>query len=85
MQKLKKNKFIYYKLKNKNNDIYYHGIIDIELNKIIFNTNETITTFIPYSNMAMLAITPKTVYRICTYILTKIVHSQSKSRFIETT
>ena len=62
-----KNKFIYYKLKNKNNDIYYHGIIDIELNQIIFNTNETINTFIPYSNMAMLAITPNTVYRICAY------------------
>ena len=60
-----RNKFIYYKLKQ--NDIFYHGIIDIELNKIIFNTNEMILSFIPYSDKAMLAITPKTAYRICTY------------------
>ena len=61
------NKFIYYKLKNKVNSDTYHGIIDLELNKIIFNTNEEIKSFIPYSDMAMLAITSNTAYRICAY------------------
>ena len=45
----------------------YYGIFDIELNKIIFNTNEEITTFIPYSDSAMLAITKSTAYKICAY------------------
>ena len=62
-----RNKFVYYILKNRNNDKYYHGIIDIELNKVIFNTDETINSFIPYSDNSMLAITPKTAYRICVY------------------
>ena len=62
-----RNKFIYYKLKNKNENIFYHGIIDIELHKIIFNTKENITSFIPYSDKEMLAITPTNAYIICTY------------------
>ena len=45
----------------------YHGIFDIELNKIIFNTKEEITTFIPFSDKAMLAITKSTAYKICAY------------------
>ena len=61
------NKFVYYKLYNKNNDKFYHGIIDIELNKVIFNTDETITSFLPFSDKAMLAITPSTAYKICAY------------------
>ena len=61
------NKFIYYILKNKVNNNTYHGIVDIELNKIIFNTNKEIKTFIPYSDKAMLAITSDTAYRICAY------------------
>ena len=61
------NKFVYYKLKCKNIDKYYHGILDIELNKIVFNTNETINTYIPYLNISMLAITPETAYKICIY------------------
>ena len=62
-----RNKFIYYILKNKNENIYYHGIIDIELHKIIFNTKEIINKFIPYSDKAMLAITPDKAYIICAY------------------
>ena len=62
-----RNKFIYYKLKGQLNNNTYHGIVDLELNQIIFNTNETIISFIPYSDKAMLAITPDTAYRICAY------------------
>ena len=64
---LLRNKFLYYILKSKTTDKLYHGIIDIELNKIIFNTDETINTFIPYSDKAMLAITPTAAYKICVY------------------
>ena len=61
------NKFLYYKMRDKTNGNIYHGIFDIVLNKIIFNTNEKIITFIPHSSHAMLAITENTAYKICTY------------------
>ena len=59
------NKYIYYTLVNTQTNITYHGIYDIKLNKIMFNTNESINKFIPYSKDSMLAITDKTAYRIC--------------------
>lgn len=62
-----RNKFIYYKIQKTNESIFYHGIIDIELNKIIFNTKETITSFTPFSDKAMMALTPTTAYVICAY------------------
>ena len=43
----------------------YHGVLDITLNKVIFNTNENIDIFIPYSSNSMLAITKESAYRIC--------------------
>ena len=62
------NKFIYYKIKSINDkNKIYHGILDIITNKIVFNTDEEITKFIPYSNLAMLAITPTAAYKICIY------------------
>ena len=61
------NKFLYYKMIDQKDGKTYYGIFDIELNKIIFNTNEEITTFIPYSDSAMLAITKSTAYKICAY------------------
>ena len=59
------NKYVQYKIYNKDKNIYYHGIIDVTLNKIVFNTAETIDHFIPYSESEMLAITPNTAYKIC--------------------
>ena len=62
------NRFVYYKIRDKNNsEKIYHGIFDIIKNKVIFNTNEIINYFIPYSNLAMLAITPTSAYKICFY------------------
>ena len=58
-------KYAYYKLLNKNKNIYYHGIIDVTLNKIIFNTDEDIKQFIPFSKNSMLAMTEKRAYKIC--------------------
>ena len=61
------NKFVYYKIKNKNKTKMYHGVLDIVVNKVVFNTDEEIEIFIPYSSKAMLAITPTTAYKICIY------------------
>ena len=58
-------KYAYYKLYNQNISKYYYGIIDIELNQVIYNTDEQITKFIPYENFSMLVITPNSAYQIC--------------------
>ena len=72
MNFIKGTKFVYYKIYNKDKDNYYYGLIDIELNKILYNFNEEITTFIPYIDKndrgkygEMLAITPTSAYKIC--------------------
>ena len=58
-------KYIYYKLQKANTQIYYYGVIDIESNRVIFNTDEEIQTFIPFDKFSMLAVTSKSAYRIC--------------------
>ena len=65
MNFLLNNKYVYYKITNKQTNEIYHGILDVVTNKIMFNTNETINEFIPYSSNSMLAITGETAYRIC--------------------
>ena len=67
MEFLLYNKFIYYEMKSLNNSDTYYGIFDVKLNKIIFNTKEKITQFIPYNDMAMLAITKEKAYKVCAY------------------
>jgi hypothetical protein len=68
MEFLLYNKFIYYEMISlNNNDIHYYGIFDVKLNKIIFNTKEEITAFIPYNEMTMLAVTKEKAYKICAY------------------
>ena len=61
------NKFLYYKMKDQKEGTSYYGMFDIVSNKIIFNTKENITKFIPHTDGAMLAITNKTAYKICAY------------------
>ena len=58
------NKYVYYKIYN-NKGIFYHGIIDVTLNKVVFNTDEEIKEFKSYSNSSMLAITKDSAYKIC--------------------
>ena len=60
-------KYAYYEINDNNNGKTYHGIIDIEKNKVLFNTDELIKTFVPYSNSEMLAITENSAYKICIY------------------
>ena len=68
MEFLLYNKFIYYEMVSLNNsDVHYYGIFDVKLNKIIFNTKEEITDFIPYNEMTMLAVTKDKAYKICAY------------------
>jgi len=57
--------YVYYNISNINENKYYYGIIDINLNKVVFNTNEDLLVFKPYSHNAMLAITSKSAYKIC--------------------
>ena len=57
--------YVYYSIANLKTNEIYHGVLDITLNKVIFNTNEDIDIFIPYSDNSMLAITKESAYRIC--------------------
>lgn len=62
---IRNTKYLYYKIINNDENITYHGIIDIESNKVIFNTDKEIIDFKPYSNNSMLAITNESAYKIC--------------------
>ena len=62
---IKNHRYAYYIIKNKNNLKKYYGIIDIELNAVVFNTDEQFSTFIPYTKHSMLAISSTTAYEIC--------------------
>ena len=59
-------KFVYYKIYNKDKDTTYYGLIDIKLNKVIYNIegNDNIK-FIPNSSGNMLAITDTSMYLVC--------------------
>ena len=58
-------KYVYYKIYNINRDKHYHGILDIKLNKILYNFDEDIISFKPISDNEMLAITKTSAYKIC--------------------
>ena len=58
-------KYAYYKLYNEDKNKYYYGVINIEQNKIIYNLDEQLTTFIPYLDNSMLAINSESAYQIC--------------------
>ena len=57
--------YVYYSIYNKITGKTYHGVLDVKLNKVIFNTDEDIDVFIPYSTYSMLAITKETAYEVC--------------------
>ena len=56
---------IYKNTATQNTEKFYYGIIDIKLNKIIFNTDEQLLEFKPYNMNSMLAITSQNAYKIC--------------------
>ena len=59
-------KYVYYEIQKKSNEIYY-GIINIELNKTIFNTNENLSQFKPYQSNGMFSFTDNNIYKVCAY------------------
>ena len=58
-------KYVFYQIYNTVKEKTYYGIIDIMINKVIFNTDEKINVFKPYSYNSMLAITDNSAYKIC--------------------
>ena len=58
-------KYAYYKLSNKISGKNYYGIIDLVLIQVLYNTDEEISIFIPYSESEMLAITSNSAYKLC--------------------
>ena len=58
--------YVYYNITNIDKGKFYYGIIDIKLNKIIFNTDEYFIEFKPFSSNAMYAKTKNSAYKICT-------------------
>ena len=64
---IRNTKLAYYEIEAENK-IIYHGILDIKLNKIIFNTDDYIKEFMPLTNYSMLAITNDSAYEICPFI-----------------
>ena len=59
------SKYVYYTLLNKVTRKKYHGVFDVTTHQIIFNTDEDLDVFIPYSEYSMLAITKETAYEAC--------------------
>ena len=64
---IRNTKYAFYEI-NVNNKIY-HGIIDVNLNKILFNSDENIKDFKPYSKNALLVVTDKSAYKLCIFAL----------------
>ena len=62
---IRNTKYAYYKVNDNSDKQTYHGVIDIELNKIIFNTNEEIDEFKPLTSHSMLAIIGNSAYEVC--------------------
>ena len=64
---IRNTKYAFYEINNK--DKICHGIIDVKLNKILFNSDENIKDFKPYSNNSLLVVTDKSAYKLCVFAL----------------
>ena len=69
---IRNSRYAFYQIYNVVKEKTYYGIIDIVLNKVIFNTCEEIKSFKPFIEhqqcYSMLAITKESAYRICAYV-----------------
>ena len=61
---IRNTRFVIYEVSDEKNAIY-RGIIDIEINQIIFSTNENFIKFQPLKNYTILALTENNAYEIC--------------------
>ena len=59
------SKYAYYKIYNKDKSKFYHGLIDIYNNKVVYNIEGDFKTFIPISTHEILAINDVSAYKIC--------------------
>ena len=65
MKLIRGTKYAYYKIYNSNKDKMYYGLLDIKENKVLYNFEEEITSFLPVSSSEMLAITKTSAYKVC--------------------
>ena len=66
MKFLPYNRYVYYKMKKKDtSSIIYYGIYDTKLFKVIFNTDEYIKYYMPYSDREMLIVTNNSILKVC--------------------
>ena len=67
MKFIKGTKYVYYKIKNLDKNTFYYGLIDVSLNKVLYNLEEAAEiTFTPlFKTGEMLFITQTTAYKIC--------------------
>jgi hypothetical protein len=62
---IRNTKYAYYEVTSKEDNNKHYGIIDIEKNQVIFNTNEALIEFKPISSTSMLAVTQDSAYQVC--------------------
>ena len=60
--------YVYYILTNKRTGKKNYGLINMIYNQIIYNTDEEIISFVPYTSNQMLAITSTSAYKVCAYL-----------------
>ena len=58
-------KYAYFNLCDEVQNKFYYGILDVELNQVIYNTDEELINFEVYSDSSMLAVTSTSAYQIC--------------------
>ena len=58
-------KYVYYILKNKINGKKNYGIMDVTSNKILYNLEDEIINFFPYSENKILLLTQNSAYQLC--------------------
>ena len=63
MNFIRNTKYVYYEIKS--NKKIFHGVLNLQLNQIMFNIDESLTDFKPLSNNIMLAITKTSSFKIC--------------------
>ena len=66
LELMRNTRFIYYEVsEKKDNNVIYRGVIDIEINHVILNTNEKFTKFETLTNYSIFAIKDNKAYEIC--------------------
>ena len=64
---IRNTKYAFYEISVNNKT--YHGIIDVNLNKILFNSDENIKDFKPLVKNSLLVVTDKSAYKLCVFAL----------------